>query len=120
MIMNSVNKDEMKRIHDDSFILPNIDNKQYILKQTSIQNGKIAAIGIVKLTAEGILLTDKDLPLVTRAKASKEVIESLRHNLKLIGLDDCYIFCKCPKVQRFMEHMGFNKSQGGTPMIIYL
>ena|SRR5271166_6045584 len=118
-ILNDVNLDLMKSIHDGSFPLPDLTNRLYILKKSAVENGKLVAVGLVRLTAEGILMTDQSLPLVTRANCSTVLIESLKSDAKSYGLDECHVFVKNEKVSKFLKHIGFSPCNGGQPLVIH-
>ena len=119
LIHNGVDLEEMKRIHDNSFPLPDLSNRLYICKKSVIDDGKLVAIGLVRLTAEGILLTNQLLPVTMRARASAVVIEQLKQDVKAWGLDECHVFVKSSKVQQFLKHLGFQLSKGGQPLVIH-
>jgi hypothetical protein len=90
IILKDVDAAETERIHDGSFPFPDFSNPLYISKFSAVDNAKLIAVGVVRLTAEGILFTDRNVPLVTRAKASYNVMNSLREDLKVRGLDECH------------------------------
>ena len=118
-IINNAEQEAVEKMHDNSFPIPDLSNSLYIAKKTAIDNGSIIAIGLVRLTAEGILFTDRDAPLTTRAKASYNIMNALREDLKIKGLDDCHIFVKDTKVNNFMQHFGFIPCKGGQPLVIH-
>ena len=119
LVTDTVSREDMMSLHDDSFPLPDLSNRLYISRKTVVESGHIAAIGLVRLTAEGILLTNKDLPLVTRARCSAILVEKLKQDIKLQGLDECHVFVRKPNVQRFLEHLGFLPCKGGDPLVIH-
>jgi hypothetical protein len=119
LITNSVSLEEMKAIHDGSFPLPDLSNRLYICRKTAVDAGKIVAVGLVRLTAEGILITNQELPKSTRARASAVLVEQLKQETKSYGLDECHVFVKNAGVQQFLEHLGFNPCQGGKALVIH-
>jgi len=119
LILNSVDKEVTEKMHDGSFPFPDLNNPLYISKKTVVDSGKIVAVGLVRLTAEGILFVEPDAPLVTRARASYNVMNALQEDVKKRGLDECHIFVKDPKVQKFMEHFGFTPCKGGNALVIH-
>ena len=119
LIINSIDKELTLKIHDGSFPFPDLSNPLYVSKKTVIDNGSIVAVGLARLTTEGILFTNPDMPLVSRARASKAVMDSLREDLRKQGIDECHVFVKDSKVQKFMEHFGFTLCKGGQPLVIH-
>lgn len=108
-----------QEIHDGSFPFPDLSNPLYISKRIAVCDGKTIAAGFVRLTCEGILIVDGNACKLARAIAGKEIIESLKIDVKSKGLDECHVFVKNPDVVRFLEHVGFKPSLGGNPMIIH-
>ena len=119
LITNSVNYKDMEKLHDNEFPLPDLSNRLYICRKTVIDKAEVVAIGLVRLTAEGILFTNGSLPLVTRARASAVLIEQLKGDCKSQGLDECHVFVKQENVKRFLEHLGFSPCKGGDPLVIH-
>jgi len=120
IILNSVDRDMMQQIHDNSFPLPDLSDRLYICRKTVVDDGKIVAIGLVRLTAEGILITNQTLPHVTRARGSAVMINQLKQDAKSHGLSDCHVFVINDKVQKFLKHLGFENCKGGSPLVIQL
>jgi N-acetylglutamate synthase-like GNAT family acetyltransferase len=119
IILDYIDEEVIKRIHDDSFPLPDLSNPLYVSQKTVIDEGDVVAAGLVRLTAEGILITNQSLPAITRARASKELIEALKKDCKGRGLDECHAFVKNSVVAEFLFHLGFQKCQAGQPLIIH-
>jgi hypothetical protein len=119
MILDFVDEEEAKKIHDNSFPFPDLSNKLYIFQKTAIEEGRIVAVGLVRLTTEGILITNKDVRSITRARAAREVIESLKKDCQLRNLDECHAFVKSDATVQFLLKLGFKMSKGGIPMIIH-
>lgn len=119
---NSIDPDIIMQMHGNTaaFPLPDVSNKLYISKKTVISKGKPVAIGLVRLTGEGILIVDTQCNHIERAIASAAVIEALRGDVKNQGLEDCHVFVKDKGVQKFLRHLGFQDCKGGQPMVIYL
>jgi hypothetical protein len=111
--------EELKNIHDNSFPFPDVSNPLYISKKLVISQGKLVGGGLVRLTAEGILILDQSLPVGLRAIASKAIITALKEDVKKKGLDECHVFVKDPNVQELLRRFGFVNCQGGQPMIIH-
>lgn len=119
LILNNIDQEVLESIHDNSFPIPIVRNPLYISKKTAIDNGQLIGSAMVKLTAEGILILDQNQPLVTRARAAKELIEALKQDIKMQGLNDCHVFVKKEAVRKFLKHLGFMPCQGGDPMVIH-
>lgn len=118
LILNTIDREIMQGIHDNSFPTPDLSDRLYIAKKTIIENGQVVAIGLVRLTAEGILITNQVLPKTTRARCSATAIESLKQDVKCYGMNECHIFVKDNKVKKFLQHLGFVSSKGGDPLVI--
>jgi hypothetical protein len=110
--------EELRNIHDNSFPFPDLSNNLYISRRIAISSGQIIGGGLVKITAEGILILDENIDIQTRALASRYIIEALKKDCKMAGLDDCHVFVKKEKVRRFLECVGFKDCLGGNPMVI--
>lgn len=119
MIIVDTNGEDLKDIHDNSFPFPDLSNPLYISKKEVVSDGIIIAGGIVRLTAEGILFTNKDASLMQRAIASNAIIKALREDVKNRGLDECHVFVQQSNVQAFLKRLGFEYCKGGTPMVIH-
>ena len=120
LILRSADSDILKEIHDGSFPLPDLSNPLYFGQCTAIENGEVIGVGLVRLTCEGILITDQSKPVTQRARASKAIIESAREQAKFKGLEDCHVFVRQPNVIKFLEHLGFAISKSGTAMVTHL
>jgi len=119
LIANYIIEKELRKIHDESFPFQDLANKLYISQKTVIDNGEIVAAGLVRLTAEGILMCNMNMPVITRARATRELIESLKKDVQSRGLDECHVFVKDPKVQEFLMKLGFKICRGGQPLVIH-
>ena len=119
LILDTVNREDLLNLHDNSFPLPDLSNHLYVSRKTAIENGKVNAIGLVRLTAEGILLTNSEATLTSRARCSAVLIERLKQDIKCQGLDECHVFVRLPNVQKFLEHLGFTACKGGDPLVIH-
>lgn len=111
--------EELRSLHDGSFPFPDVQNPLYISKKLLISQGKLVGGGLVRLTAEGILILDQTLPVHLRAIASKAIISALKEDVKTKGLDECHVFVKNPSVQELLRRLGFVDCQGGQPMVIH-
>jgi hypothetical protein len=118
-ITNFVDAEIMKEIHDNSFPLPDLLNPLYVSQKTAIENGRVVAIGLVRLTAEGVLICNMKEGSLARARASATLIEELKKDCIQSKLDECHVFVKDSKVHKFLSHLGFKFCQGGTPMVIH-
>ena len=110
----------MRRIHDDSFPLPWLDNPANIAHRSIIEGGKLVAVGIVRYTTEGILIADEELPIITRARATEMIIKELAEEVRARGLHECHVFVKDLRVKAFLKHLGFVDCQAGDPLVIML
>jgi hypothetical protein len=50
MILDSVDMEEARRIHNDSFPFPPLDSKLYFTQKSAVDNGQLIAVGLAKLT----------------------------------------------------------------------
>jgi len=120
MILDSVNIEEAKRIHDNSFPFPPLDSLLYFTKRSAVDNGQLIAVGFAKLTCECIVIVDSKQPLLTRARAIKELLNVQLLDASRLGLTDCHAFVKPQKMITFLEHYGFTNLKGETPLVIQL
>jgi hypothetical protein len=110
--------DEVKGIPIE-FPFPDLANPLYISRKTIVHDGKVIGAGLVRLTGEGILILDKEQPLISRARGAMEVIEALKQDVKRKGLDECHVFVRDANVQYFLKRLGFIECKGGTPLVIH-
>ena len=121
LILNSIDPEILMQLHQGyEFPLPDLTDKLYISKKSVIESGKITAIGLVRLTAEGILITNDLCSQMSRARCSEAVINALRQDVKRQGLTDCHVFVRETNVQKFLRHLGFSDCKGGQAMVIQL
>jgi len=118
--INRICLDDMRRIHDDSFPLPDLSNPANIAFRSIIGDGKLIAIGIVRYTTEGILIADEELPVTTRARATEMIVKELAEEVKARGLYECHVFVKDLRVKAFLKHLGFIDCNAGDPLVIML
>lgn len=119
MIVLNTDGYDFQTIHDNSFPFPDLSNPLYISKREVISDGQLIAGGIVRLTTEGILFTNKDCSLHKRTIASKAIIQALKEDIKKKGLDECHVFVQQSNVACFLERLGFKDCKGGNAMIIH-
>jgi hypothetical protein len=97
------------QLHNGSaFSFPDLTNPLYISKRMCLDKNGIVAAGFIKIMAEGILLTNKERPAITRAKGSVEILNRLKRDAKYAGLDSCHVFVSDEKVHKFLKHYGFD------------
>lgn len=120
MILDSVDIEEAKRIHDNSFPFPPLDSQLYFTKRSAVDNGQLIAVGFAKFTCECIVIADSKQPAITRARAIKELLNVQLLDARRFGLTDCHAFVKPQKMITFLEHYGFTNLKGETPLVIQL
>lgn len=122
IVLNAIDQLTVENLHrtvSEQFPVPDVTDPMYISCKSAIDNGKVQAIGLVRLTTEGVLITDNSLPKTTRALASVAVMDALKKDLLSKRIHECHVFVQDPKVARFLCHYGFKKSKGGEPYIIF-
>jgi hypothetical protein len=85
---------ELWNIHKKfyNFAFPDLSNPLYAFQRVVLDNsGKIVLAVIVKLTSEGIFITDKDTSNLTRMKAIMLANNSFKDAWSF-GLEDCHTF----------------------------
>ena len=120
IILDKIDQEDLKELHDATFPLPDLLNPTYIAGRTIIDNGKVVAIGILKVTTEAVLITNERAPHITRGRAVKALVNELEIELRKRRLQDCHIFVKQHHVQRFLRGLGFVDCNAGNPMVIQL
>jgi hypothetical protein len=76
-----------------NFPFPDINNPLYAIQRIVTEKDKIVLAAIIKLTSEGVFITDKDISPITRMKA----IMTADKDLKLLwnfGLEDVHTFAE--------------------------
>lgn len=105
----------MQEIHDNSFPLPDLNSMKFI--KTVVSDGLVQAVGLVRITAEGILITDQKLSLQQRAIASGLAIDELKKECMRAGLQDCHVFVEKSNVKEFLKFFGFQPCKGQALVI---
>lgn len=111
IILNSVDQNLIKQIHDNSFPLPKIEDKIYFTKKTVIENGEVIAIGLLKLTCEAIIITDQSKSMISRIRAIFSLFEPLNQEAKKFGLEDCHLYVKQKVIEKIARRLGFIKEE---------
>lgn len=72
----------VKEIHSrcSDFPFPDLSDPLYVAKAIAEINGKIIALGLQRVTTEGILIMDLDQPRVTRMKAVGALLTTALQN----------------------------------------
>lgn len=120
ILVNTSSSDDFKAIHDDSFPLPDLSNRLYISKKLAIEKDRILAAGLVKMTCEGILVIDRDLPLLTKVRVIRTLIDNQSCEVKRAGLEDCHLFVKNDKMKNFLAKLGIIDLEHESPMMVRL
>ena len=121
MLVTDINHEsEVASAHDNSFPLPNLNNKLYISKKQVISNGQLIAAGFVRLTCEGIVVVDLKQPLVSRVEAIKKLIEIQSEEARKVGLQDCHVFVKNDSMANLLRQLGFIELTNEIPMMVKL
>ena len=120
LILDTVDAEEVRRIHDNSFPLPDLSSPLYFTKRSAVDNGQLIAVGFAKLTCECIVIVDSEQPTITRARAIKKLLDVQLLDASRLGLTDCHAFVKPQKMITFLEHYGFTNLKGETPLVIQL
>ena len=111
IILNSIDEEMMKNIHDNSFPLPRVEKTIYFAKKTVIDNGEVIAIGILKLTCEAIIITNQKKSMISRIKAIFALFDPLNEEATKFGLEDCHIFIKHKVIANIAKRLGFVKEE---------
>lgn len=75
-----------------NFAFPNINDPLYAIQRIVEKDDKIVLAGIVKLVSEVILITNKDLPPLTKMRGIKMMSDQLFKDVKNFGLDEFHVF----------------------------
>ena len=102
------------------FNTPDVDNPLFFVKKViTDQEGNIIGIGVSRLTCEAIFILDKDKPVVTLARAAKELTHAMVSEGKYLGMDESHAFVDDVKFAGLLKkHLGFVNSKGGQ--VLYL
>ena len=117
--LDAFTEDELVDLHSkgSDFPLPDLDNLLYCIKvAVRNANGKVVAIGLVKLTAEAILVLDHDMSRISCVKAILKLKDFINDELFNYGMDECQISADNSDTAAFMERIGFVKCEG-IPMV---
>ena len=120
LISNIVDEEILKQIYDNSVPFPDIKDNLYLSKKVIYDNGEIVAIGLVRLTCEGIVFVNPNSPKTARVRAIKELINIQSDDAKRFGLKDCHVFIKRSGMLKFLEKLGFIKLKDEQSMMINL
>jgi hypothetical protein len=120
LVLNSIDAQDLARIHDNSFPLPELSNPAYITAKSVVDNGGLVAVGLLKLTSEAILITDQNLPKITRGRALQALMSELRRELKWRDIPDCHAFTKRDGIVPLLQRVGFKPCNAGEALILQL
>jgi hypothetical protein len=94
----------------NDFRLDSINNA--IIDRIVFEEGKPVAYGIVKKLAEAIILVDPSAPLLTRAKAMRELMQYAEYGAKMSNCEQLHCFVSDEKLAKSLEkHFGFIRSK---------
>lgn len=117
LLFNSTDQEIVDNIYDkrldQAFIKPNISDSFYISRKTVVSNGNVVAICLVKQIAEAILLMNRDISGLTRTRALKELVITLKEELPVIGVRECYAFTHDIRYQEILKKLGFEDNNNG-------
>jgi hypothetical protein len=112
---NIIDIDNFRALHKANFPFP---EGEFLTKQAVLDNGGLVALGLVRLTTEGILVINQSLPLTTRIRAIKELINNLEDTVKRVGINSCHVFVKNPDMRKLLLHLGFKDCEGEQAMVV--
>ncbi len=106
--------ENIQRLNSMPFEIPDYSSPLYFSKKMIKKDGKLVAAGLMKLTSESILILDKDLPRITRARLLKVLINEMKQILQLQGLDDTHVFLlgEEEKTEKLLSHLEFVPAKG--------
>jgi hypothetical protein len=104
---------------DAKFPLPNLSSNLYVIRKSLLLNDKLIGSFWTKLTSETSLILCPEVSNLTKARAIREVFQSLYCELQKLGLDDSHLFIQNDEeyVKLLKKHFGF-KDQLGTALYI--
>jgi hypothetical protein len=111
-IPNVIDPEAIKQIHDGSFPFPDLASPLFLSKRMAIKDGKLIGFIGAKLTAEGVLILNSETSAITRTKASLELWDAMKRDLKNFGLEDFHVFTKNPKFFNLLMNFKFREEQG--------
>lgn len=93
--LNSIDINKLKKIHanNHSYPFPDFNDPLYAIQRVVTEGDKIIVAGIIRITSEGLFITDKETSPFMRAKA----IKILNNEMNLIwkfGINDCHTFAE--------------------------
>ena len=98
MTIKRIEKTDVQELFDIhanyyTFPFPNLANPLYAIQRV-VRNDKnnIILAGIIKLTSEGIFITNKNLSEFERMKGIKLLNDQLEKDSLNFGLEDCHVF----------------------------
>lgn len=108
---------ELLRIHKeffDYFPFPNLDDPICAFQWVVVDDtSKIVLASVIRLTAEAIFLTDKNLSNIKRAKAIKLINDEKFDEVMNFGLEDLIAFAeKANKYPNILTKLGWVKRPG--------
>jgi hypothetical protein len=101
----------VKMVHAEnhSYPFPDLSNPLYVVQDLiKDENGEIVMAGIIRLTSEVILVTNKSANINKRIAALGIIAKELTRMLKELGIEDCHIFAEeDPNFIMFLKKLGF-------------
>ena len=100
------------KLRDADFPMPNLDNKLFVSKNVISLGDEIVAFASVRVVSESIMFFKKDLSRKYKVLALRAMVEKLKSELKIYGLDQCISFTDIP--EPLMKHFGFTVDESPT------
>ena len=84
----------VRSIHErcSDFPLPDLKHPLYVVKEIAERNGKIVALGLIRVTSEAVVIMDLDEPRSVRAEAVVDLIGTGIFKSQKLGLDEMHAF----------------------------
>lgn len=124
MNVKRVEKSDLQELWDIhkkfyNYAFPDLSNPLYIFQRVvRDENGEVITASVIKITCEGLFITNKDASHIKIIKAIKRLITQLREDCSLFGLEECHIFSENDDHYiNILRKLGFTDCTG-FPMVI--
>lgn len=87
------------------FPMPNLHEPQFIVKEVAEENGKIIALGAIRLTSEVMTILDLNLSKVQRAEIINELMRVGIFKSQKFGVDETHCFLAGNLAQDFATYL---------------
>lgn len=114
--LNEMQYNQLRAIHEkhykDEFSFPDFSHKYIDLFCISSCDGRVVCAGGVRHILESVIITDKDMPALTRIKALQTMHQATTFSTDRLGFKEFHVFIQDENYERQLIKSGFVPTRG--------